>query len=344
MANVSEHKLFQSSSCEEAAGKWQPVAGFTWELLLIGFAWSIAFATVPIVVLWIKGGAYPGNLFWLGFWGYIGLTYKFIAWLSDKYRERQKKVLMSAQELLKHDRRPHVLYLRAFRDDETTSRLLNLSTEEQELAVTMRDIGPFIAFGNPSEQVSEPGAARMYVEHEHWQEVVADLMTSARLVVGRIANSDGFLWEISTAVKLIGPERLLLLLPANKEEYEEFRERAKRLFPCKLPEHKFKARHSESHLSSEGYLCFGPDWTPRLQVFTSARLRQNFWIPGVPIYKLALRPVFEQLGVDWKRPPLQPLMVLAVLLLIVFALITIYVGGLQIMKLWELIASTSLTK
>ena len=66
---------------------WQPVAGFTWELFLIGSAWVIAFAMIPFILFWMKRGASPSTLFWLAFWGYVGLTYKVTSWLSDKYRE-----------------------------------------------------------------------------------------------------------------------------------------------------------------------------------------------------------------------------------------------------------------
>jgi hypothetical protein len=313
---------------------WQPVAGFTWELFLIGSAWVIAFATIPFVLFWMKQGASPSTLFWSAFWGYIGLTYVVTRRLSDKYRERQRKILLSAEELLKHDTRPHVLYLRSFKDDETTSRLLNLSSEEQELALTLFEIGPFIAFGEPGEESPDPGAARMYVDHEHWQQKMEGLMANAQLVVGRIANSKSFWWEMRTARKVLRPERLLLLLPQDEMEYAKFREEADGVFPRRLPEHKFKPRGSgESHISSEGLIYFESDWTPRLERLKPARLRQNYWVPGVPIMKMALQPVFKQLGIAWRRPPLQPLAILAVVLLLLFVVLALYVGGLQVVKL-----------
>jgi len=320
------------------APAWQPVAGFTWELFLIGFLWVICFATIPAILYWMSQGANPSSLFWLAFWGYVALTYKLTSWLSDKYRGRQRKILMTAEELLKHDTRPHVLYLRSFKDDETTSRLLNLSSEEQEFALTMLEIGPFITFGEPGEEFPEPGAARMYVDHDDWRRRIENLMANARLVVARIANSKSFWWEIRTAVKTLKPERLLLLLPEDGKVYEEFRLRANGIFPRPLPEHKFRpVSRFESHISSEGLLYFQPDWTPQLLKFKAAYLRQNYWSPGVPILKLALRPVYEQLGIAWRRPPLQPLMVTAALLLVLFAAFAVYVGGLKVMEFVELI-------
>jgi hypothetical protein len=161
-----------------------------------------------------------------------------------------------------------------------------------------------------------------------------DLMLKAQLVVGRIANSKSFWWEIRTAVRVLKPERLLLLLPEDEKEYEKFRQRADGIFPSQLPEHKFQPRgFRKSHITSEGLIYFESDWTPRLQKLRAARLRQNYWVPGVPIMKMALQPVFTQLGISWTRPPLQPLAILAVVLLLLFVVLALYVGVLQVMQL-----------
>lgn len=323
-----------------AAAGGRPVAGFTWELFFIALAWAGAFATSPVVLFWVMRGARPGPLFWTAFWVYFGLTYKLTAWLSNKYRERQRKTSVSAQDLLRRDTRPHVLYLRSFKDDEITSRLLNLSTEEQELALVMLEIGPFIAFGEPGEESPEPGAARLYVREEHWRDKVKNLISNARLVVARIGNTESFWWEMRTAVDLLRPEALLLLLPENKSVYEEFRLRAKGVFPCQLPEHEFQSTRSalsKSHISSQGFVYFGPDWTPHLRRLRPAYLRQNYWTPGAPIFKTALRPVYKQLGIYWKRPPLQPLQIFPLIMLLLFTTFALYVMVLHVVELLELV-------
>lgn len=322
------------------AGRWRPVAGFTWELFCIALAWGVAFATIPVVMFWMMRGASPSTLFWTAFWVYIGLTYKLTAWLSNQYRERQRKTVVSAQDLLSRDTRPHVLYLRSFKADETTSRLLNLSTEEQELATVMFEIGPFIAFGEPGEKFPDPGAARMYVEQEGWQNEVKNSMSHARLVVARIGDSEGFWWEMLTAVRLVKPESLLLLVPEEKNVYEEFRRKAREVFPCQLPEHEFRSSWFDSfksHISVEGFLYFEADWTPHLQRLKSPKLRQNYWTPGVPIFKMALRPVYERLGIDWKHPPLQLIQIFPMVMLLLFLMFAIYLMALQVIKLVELI-------
>jgi len=340
MTNARSTKRAEQSTTGTVTGGWRPVAGFTWELFFIAVAWVIAFAAIPVTLFWMTRGTSPSALFWTAFWGYFAITYKLTAWLSDRYRERQLKTLLSAQDLLGGDTRPHVLYLRSFKDDETTSRLLNLSTEEQELAVTMLEIGPFIAFGEPGEKSPDPGAARMYVEEEQWQDKIENLMSNAQLVVARIANSKSFWWEISTAISVLRPERLVLLLPADQNVYEEFRRRANEVFPCQLPDHEFQLpgfRFSTSHISSEGLLYFESDWTPHLQTLKSPNFRQNYWTPGVPTFKVALRPVYKQLGIDWKRPPLQPLQILPLIILLIFTVSIFYVAALQLNALMELI-------
>lgn len=318
---------------------WQPIAGFTWEVFCIALAWSLAFATIPAMLLWVAGGSHPSSLVWLAFWGYFALTYKLTEWLSNKYRRRQRGTLISAQDLLKRDERPYVLYLRPFKDDETTSRLLNLSTEEQELATVIHEIGPFVAFGEPGEALPDPGAARMYIEHAGWQSKVEASMTGARLVVARVGNTDGFWWEMTTAVDVVGPERLLLLVPDDKGAYEKFREKAVKLFPRQLPEHQFRRSRFDSfksHISLEGLLYFEPDWTPRMRQLQAPFLRQNYWVPGVPTFKMALRPIYERLGIEWQRPPLQMPQLLAVLMLLLFGTFCFYVMARLVVQLLAL--------
>lgn len=322
-------------------GGWRPVAGFTWELFFIALVWAMSFAAIPFLLFRIMHGAHLSALSWTVFWGCFGLAYKLTAWLSDRYRKRQRNVLLSAQDLLIRDTRPHVLYLRSFKDDEITSRQLNLSTEEQELAVVMLEFGPFIAFGEPGEKSAAPGAARMYVDEEHWQDRIKALIADAQLVVARISNSKSFWWEMLTVIHLNRPERLLLLLPADKETYEEFRLIAQNVFPCTLPCHELPSSPAtfESHISSKGLIYFEPDWTPHMQKLDSSNLRQTYWAPGEPTFKMALRPVYEQLGIEWTRPPLKLLQIIPLVMLLLFAVFTVYVLVMELLKLLELIRS-----
>jgi hypothetical protein len=129
-----------------------------------------------------------------------------------------------AEEILKSDPRPPVVYLRSFRDDSATALVPNSSvstlfsvtrTEEQQIAEVFGELGPFIAIGRPGESLPELGAARMHVANEQWQETVADLMKRARLVLYRASDTQGFKWEVQRGGELLGPTRMAFLIPSH---------------------------------------------------------------------------------------------------------------------------------
>ena len=70
------------------------------------------------------------------------------------------------------DKRSPVLYLRAFRHDTLSSKIIGLpftntladTTEEEQIAKVMNEIGPFIAIGRPGEERKLLGATRIYVD------------------------------------------------------------------------------------------------------------------------------------------------------------------------------------
>ena len=47
-------------------------------------------------------------------------------------------------------------------------------THEQRLARTLRKVGPFVAVGDPTEELPLLGAARVYAADEAWQMTLAD--------------------------------------------------------------------------------------------------------------------------------------------------------------------------
>ena len=61
-----------------------------------------------------------------------------------------------------------------------------------------------VAIGRPDERIQKPGAARLYVDDEHWTSVVTDLMASSELVFVRLngERTKGIDWEIDTLAKL----------------------------------------------------------------------------------------------------------------------------------------------
>jgi hypothetical protein len=91
--------------------------------------------------------------------------------------------------------------------------------------------------------------------------------------------------------------------------------------PYSLPEYKVKWSPFGAH---GGILYFESDWTPRLQEFKIVWLRQTFWNLFAAPLKIGLRPVYEQLGVEWRKPPVQFMQVLYLLVLFLLLVLVVY--------------------
>lgn len=229
----------------------------------------------------------------------------------------------------------YVLYLRSFEDDKARAALkyydaphgtsifpggfIGLVTssrdEEEHIADVLRPVGPLVAVGAPDEVLPFAGAARMYLPKTSWQQPVRELMMRARLVALTLGSSAGTMWELSEAMRILPPQRLLLLVPGemSKEEYEMIREKTERVLQA-LPEsrgnHTWKgntppslpdgASGQPSTDSVIGVIHFSADWEP---TFTRTPNHGLPWeaVGGFPWENLCtslirgLRPAFEQL-------------------------------------------------
>ncbi len=177
-----------------------------------------------------------------------------------------------AEDILAEDRRPPVLYLRSFKDEDADKGLggvlrsgaatdaqplaesvIAWGTREQEaLAVLLRQVGPYVAVGKPGEPMPEVGAARMYLSDDQWQDRVGRLIDEARLVVVRAGATEGLRWEVGQLVRRRPPTSLLVVLPADAGQYAGFRRWANEVLPRPLPESR----------PAERLLVFGEDWQP----------------------------------------------------------------------------------
>lgn len=263
------------------------------------------------------------------------LTLKLSPLLANKYRNRQRSTLRSAESLMKDDPRPPVLYLRSFKDDEKIARAIAFYSIEQEMKVALFDIGPLIAMAEPDkEDPQDPGAARLRLQRDSWRAKVGEEMSRAALVIMRIADTDGFWWEMREAPKRVKPQRLVLLIPAEDEKlYDEFCRKAVKCLPRPLPKYK---RSKGPFRVQGGIVYFEPDWTAQLQKFKVEWFRQTVWSPFTVVLKFALRPVYKQLGIEWTTPGLQPtqfLYILVLCLLMLFAVYLIYVMFTDFLKL-----------
>jgi hypothetical protein len=160
-----------------------------------------------------------------------------------------------------------VLYLRWFKEDPFLDRafprvgspflfhlLISGASEEEQLVKLLKPYGRVVTVGDPTEALPRIGADRFYLPVEGWHEPVRELMAKARLVVLSLGMGEGTLWELVEAMSTLPPDRLILLVPMNEDDYEAFRREAHRRLPDRrrLPEYQSDGRSRRRSLS-EGH-------------------------------------------------------------------------------------------
>lgn len=257
----------------------------------------------------------------------LGLVFSLTIYtLATRFLLRGRRLMASsAEDVLARDHRPPVIYLRSFKDDPTTARTMMgapigwaflfgvIETEEEMLASSLSEIGPVITIGRPGEELRELGAARMYADEAEWHQKVDSLITSARLVVLRLGQTEGFWWEVEESLRKMNPHQLLVFVPYIKDRQarEMVRTRAEALFPKPLPEFVRSDKRGGILGSLRGYLYFDLDWTAHYKDLTrkqwTLRTLPRFLGFGKPrvTLKYGLRPVFDQIGVPWTDPPVR---------------------------------------
>jgi hypothetical protein len=200
----------------------------------------------------------------------------------------QRLMVRSASELLGHDKRQPVLYLRSFEEDETSvSGAKGVyerdDTFERKLTKSLSRVGPVIAVGKPGSLVPPFGACRVNLnpEGESWKDAVRTLIGIARLVVIRCTGKlgEGTLWELRTLLECAPPEKLILVLTPTLKNcdtdlymsaYSPFWEQTHALFAKPLPQDPKKAK----------FLAFDANHNPRF-IYTVGEFVQKLSLsPG----------------------------------------------------------------
>jgi hypothetical protein len=210
-----------------------------------------------------------------------------------------------ANKVLSEDKRPPVIYLRSFKDDEKAAAPIVAQympvffTEEEYLVDALNDFGPCVAIGQPSEKLPDLGAARMYLDDDEWQDKVRELLASSSLVVLRAGDTPNFFWEVEQSAKIIKPKNIIILIP--KIRYDLFRTRANQYFPKPLPE---DIGNPKTGTRLYGYIYFDEDWTSH---FIKFEYHGSFWQPQLPsngtryivqyTIRNSLAPIYERLGI-----------------------------------------------
>lgn len=278
----------------------RPSLGWAWELWCFGALWL---ACVGCAVWWMtadeQAASYASTIFMFVFAAALSLSGRLIG--GWRVRRRRHTAKLATEPVDDEDAARRVLYLRSFSADKTASKLTGLVTEEEELEEALREVGEFTAVGEPGEALPDAGAARFYLPNERWEKVVSGLLPKVRLAVLRVGDTEGFWKEMRWAADTVRPERLVLLLPDDREAYETFRRKAETVLRRPLPEYGL-ARARVGSLN--GLLYFEPDGTPRREYFAPRLLRGTAMHKESYKLKYALRPVYEQLRAKWTQPRL----------------------------------------
>lgn len=187
----------------------------------------------------------------------------------------------TAKEAMSRDLRPPILYLRSFTIDSRTIPIVRIKTGiaeaipdprlEELLVGVFQSIGPVIAVGKPGEPLPELGAARLYTAETDWQQEVLGLLDCAQLVVIATGSSSGLLWEISNAVKMLDPTKIIFVFteydernPRRRESaYYNFINVAGPIIPTELPKNIGDAILIRFTETWESILVCPPKQTPR---------------------------------------------------------------------------------
>lgn len=330
--------------------RWSAICGilFSFALIVAGLVISPDATDFHILPTWLFIG------------GVFGI-YMSVAQL----RLSRRYLAPNADELLQRDTRPPVVYLRPFDADDVDASATDLgdyfggqgtfdeamgASEEEQLAVAMNEIGPFVAIGKPYDILPKLGAARIRVSDKEWQAKVTEWVARAQLIVLRLGFTGGVRWEIAHIVEHCPPEKLVLLVPFTPATgYETFREQMRQHFKRELPE--IDRQNWTPPLSVCGLMYFTAGWEPhfvalerpllnrisrildkigsmggiRILAIMGPRplvtlllfvLQPRNWVTAQ--YKRALLPVMQQLGLDWKHRPfahlLKPMVIVPLLL------------------------------
>ena len=237
------------------------------------------------------------------------------------WRGRQYAAQRLAESVIT-DAKPHLLYLRPFRSDYTIARAIPRAilggyetTEEEQLADVLRPFGELEAIGRPGESLPTPGAARIYASDDEWREVVKRQMQASRLVVIRAGVEENVLWELTQAVRSLEPQKLLILvLEMTAQDYESFRTKADPILGVSLPDQTTLWRFGRlpwAQLATvqgslgfrkvSGFISFAANWKPNFLALKAPYFRSGSF---KRLAKYALRPVFENFGLEWQPPPI----------------------------------------
>jgi hypothetical protein len=173
------------------------------------------------------------------------------------YKRAQRHLVPLADSTMKSDTRRPIIFLRSFSQDS------DMSSEEEGLRNALKSFGPFVAIGNPKDELPPLGASRLYVTDAEWQDRVKALIGDASLVVVVAGSTPGLAWEISQVRALVDPSRLLIVVPNSDRAYREFRSIVENNTDIVLPE--YPSQEREKNLRVSGLIRLNRTWVGLFQ-------------------------------------------------------------------------------
>ena len=159
-----------------------------------------------------------------------------------------------AEQVLAHDKRDPVVYLRPFAEDtrviyalplgkrnggeKIVNRPVARAAHEHLLKHELQHIGPFVAVGKPGDKLAPLGAARFYLAENEWQEKVDALLRSAAAIVLCPETAGGTRWEVAEVAQLVDRRRVLIVVPNPRRRplgYARIQALLQQVLPVPLP-------------------------------------------------------------------------------------------------------------
>jgi hypothetical protein len=105
------------------------------------------------------------------------------------------------------------VYLRSFNTD--------VFKQEKLICRTARNLFPVYAIGDPNHVLQPNGAERFYITDKHWKEAVINMMERSKVILLRVGQTDGTLWELHKLIEL-GYINKTIFVVYTKEDYDWF--------------------------------------------------------------------------------------------------------------------------
>jgi hypothetical protein len=154
----------------------------------------------------------------------IGLAFAFYLPLVFLIRYVRRLYRARANEWL--DRRPPILLLRSFVDDQAKIKPKGLIAAllrrrlrlEEVIGALMPKSGRFIAIGQPGEKLPQLGAAKVYFSNDSWQAEVIKLMYEAKVILIVVGSTPAVMWEIVQVGEYGHLHKAVLVFPPTSED------------------------------------------------------------------------------------------------------------------------------